>query len=338
MSKYSVLIVFVSLVLFVGCNSDVPPGHVGQVKTSSGWSGKVLAPGLHTCYGRDEMWVVENRDTTKSEAVQVLLQKDQVNFGVTASLTFTLKDDAKDVIPVFDRVKPSATEGGAKKISLDDVYTTYARPIVLSQTNRVVMVYTTEQILADANKLQNELQTAIMTQLEGTPVKVKFVLITNLDFPEFITKAQEKAKNAEVAIKEEEFKQKSRLIEAENKMKVAEVDYQVKLLEAKTIADANRIIGESLEGEAGAAYLRWHEIKVYGAAADGPNNCIFLPMNLMGPLGHEAAMTPLRDKLTQGIKGTKAPEVKVPKINLPDPANVQPPKAESEVPAKTDNK
>lgn len=333
--KRFVFMIFSAFVLIVvGCSTDVPPGFVGQVKLRSGWSGAVLSPGFHTCWGYDEMWLVENRDTTKSEVVHVLLQKDQVNFGVTTSLTFSLKDDAKDVLPLFDRVKPSTTSGEAKSIALDSVYETYGRPVVLSMTNRVVMVYTAEMILEGAEKLRNELETSIVMELKNTPMKVIRVVITNFDFPEFITKAQEAAKEAEVKIKQEEHMQKSRLIAAENKMKIAEIDYQTELLEAKTIADANRIIGESLQGETGNAYLRWHEIKVYGEAANGPNNCIFLPMNLMNSqIGYEAGMTPLRSKLgdAMGQKSQAAPVVKVPEVKLPTPNNNAPVRAESEV-------
>lgn len=289
-----------------GCTKPVPAGTKGQVKTAGGWTKKLVPPGRISCWGRDVLWLVETRDMTTETGLNVLLQKERVNFGVNIAMTFTLKDKDQDVLPVFDKVRP-ATKDGVKYITLEGVFTTYAAPVLKSVPRQLIRNYDTDTLLTESGRIEKEVQTAVVEALANTPIKVRRVAIVNMDFPDFITRAQERAKEAEIRIREEENKQKTRLVEEENKRKLAEIQYQTALLEAKKIADSNRLIGESLTGVAGEAYLRWHEIKVYGDAAKGPNNCIFLPMEMFRGassakgIGYEASMTPARELLREAM-------------------------------------
>lgn len=304
-------------IVTMACNQRVPAGYKGRVNTVDGWNKDLLHAGKHQCFGRDKMWLVETRDVTAEEPLDILLQEEKVNFGVTVSAQFTLKSDDSAVLPLFDKVRPSKvmiTEGDDnfdKVITLDGVYETYAALVMKSVPRQIIRGYTTEQILLNANAVEQEVQDAIIQALLDTPIDIKRVTLTNMDFPDFITAAQERAKEAEIKIREEENRQKMRIVEATNKKKIAEINYQIALLDAKKISDQNRLIGESLMGEAGNRYLRYHEIKVYGNAADGPNNTILLPMNFAGFGGsesqrinipYETMMTPIREKISDAMK------------------------------------
>jgi len=290
-----------------GCGKNVPVGYKARIKTRSGWSNTLHSPGRIACYGYDVMWIVETRETTRDTKLNILLQKDQVNFGV--AVRFTLKDKDADVLPVFDKVRPFSSDNKyAGVITLDGIWDTYLAPVVASVPKQIIRPYTTEQILAESAKIEKEVQSAIIKAMEETPVKVRLVTIVNMDFPKFITLAQEEAKKEEIEIRRETNKQKKRLIEEQNKLKLKELEYQQAMLDGKKIADQNRLIGKSLLGEAGRQYLRWHEIRVYGEAAQGPNNCLFLPMTLLGGQGsvgatmmNEAALTIPREELRKAI-------------------------------------
>jgi hypothetical protein len=309
LAKICLSLVLVSTALVsLGCTKPVPAGTKGQVKTAKGWKKKLVPPGRISCWGRDELWLVETRDLTTESDLKVLLQKERVNFGVKIAMTFTLKDDQKNVLPVFDKVRP-VSKGEAKLITLEGIYNTYAAPVLKSVPRQLIRNYDTDTLLTESGRIEKEVQTAVVQELQNTPIKVRRVAIVNMDFPEFITRAQERAKEAEIRIREEENKQKARLVQEENKRKLAEIQYQTAVLEAKKIADSNRLIGQSLTGTAGQAYLRWHEIKVYGDAAKGPNNCIFLPMEMFrgssdtSGIAYEASMTPAREVLRENIIG-----------------------------------
>jgi len=313
--KRMLLFLFMATMLVgtFGCTKIVPPGYKGQIKNVSGWSKELVEPGRHSCWGRDEMWLVETRDLTKQVSLNILLQEEQVNFGVDVNIKFCLKDDAASVLPLFDKVRPSGksiTEGDNtydKIITLDNVFDTYAKLVVESVPRNLIRARTTKQILADTEAMERDVQSGIIEDLIDSPIAVSKITLSNMDFPDFITAAQERAMEAEVKIREEQNRQKMRIVEAENKKKLAEIDYQIAQLEAKKVADQNRLIGESLMGEAGDRYLRYHEIKVYGNAADGPNNTILLPMNFTGfgnqrmNIQHEAIMTPIREELRDAM-------------------------------------
>lgn len=277
---------------FVGCNADVPPGFLGQIRTVGGFTGEILQPGKHQCYGRDQMWLVEGRDRTFRVPLNVLLEKDQVNFGCDIQVTLTLKKDTKTVVPLFNKVVPDAE----KKIPLQKVFDTYGKRILNSVPRQFIRQRTVEQILSSVTSLENEIESAVTTDLSSSPLQVIGLSLTNFDFPDFITQAQEKAKQREIEIKEAEAQARIEIVQLENEKKKEALRYDVEMIEAKKISDANRLIGASLQGDAGDRYLRWHEIKVYGEAAKGPNNTILLPMQLLENKGsgNVISETPLR--------------------------------------------
>lgn len=294
----------------IACNTRVPAGYQGRVNAKDGWNHELLSPGKHQCWGRDIMWLVETRDVTVQEPLNILLQEEQVNFGVIVSAQLSLKDNPEVVLPLFNKVRPNhepVVEGDDtynKVITLDGVYSTYGELVLKSVPRQIIRNYTTEQILLNAGKVEKEVEAAIINELADTPLDVKRVTLTNMDFPDFITAAQERAKEAEVKIREEQNRQKMRVVEAENKKKIAQIEYDIAQLEAKKIADQNRLIGESLMGESGQRYLRYHEIRIYGEAANGPNNTILLPINFSGfgmNMQYEATMTPMREELRKAM-------------------------------------
>lgn len=298
-----------SVALTSGCTESIPPGFVGQVKTRSGFSGTLLQPGRATVWGYDELWKVETRDETLNFPLNVLLEEDQVNFGVTVTITATLKSDAQSVLPLFNKVRPNSDN----EIGLRQVFKVYADRIMNSVPRQLIRPRTVESILGGVSGLENEIETAVVEELKGTPIQVVGLSLTNLDFPKFITEAQEQAKKREIEIREEESKARKELARLEGEKKQAQVEYEIELLEAKRIADANRLIGESLLGASGERYLRWHEIKVYGAAANGPNNAFFLPLSLLGgsssPVTSTLIEKPFRDAIDEAIGTTVRPAV-----------------------------
>jgi hypothetical protein len=292
-------------VLMVGCTADLAPGFVGQIKNRSGFSGTILQPGRVTCWGYDQLWKVETRDQLFNTPLNVLLEKDQVNFGVTVSVTATLKNDDASIAPLFNKVKPNEFN----EIGLDQVYAVYAKRIMNSIPRQLIRPLTVESILGGVEALENEIETAVVAELKDTPIQIVGLSLTNLDFPKFITDAQNQAKEREIQIKTAEAQAKVEIARLEGVKKQALIEKDIAMIEAQKIADANRLVGESLLGPTGERYLRWHEIKVYGAAANGPNNAFFLPLNLLSggggnPVGSTLLEKPFRDAIDTAIGNT----------------------------------
>jgi regulator of protease activity HflC (stomatin/prohibitin superfamily) len=269
MKKLAVLSGIVSILFIFGCNSTVPPGHVGMVRTPQGLHGDILAPGLHSCWGRDHMQLVEVSDKTYRQKMDVLCT-DELNFGFSVHILAAVdKTQSKLIKSVFENVTPSS-EG---VVTAKQLYDMYVKPVVDQEARKSVGKYATSELVRNRLKVIQETRQAIKEALKGGIMKVRRVSVTNLDFPDSITKAQEKKATRRVEIQTEKAEQEKRIVIAKNKIKTAQLEYKRRLIEAAMIADANKIIGSSLSQE----YLAWWQLKVFSKAALGNNNWGFIP-------------------------------------------------------------
>jgi len=269
MKKYLIVLGLISLLGVFGCNDTVPPGHVGMVRTPQGLTGDVLAPGLHTCWGRDKMQLVEVSDKTYKQKMNVLCT-DELNFGFSVHILASVNKSKKELIKsVFENVTPS--EGGV--VTARQLYDMYVRPVVDQEARKAVGKYATSQLVKNRLKVIQETGASIQEALGDSIMNIKRISVTNLDFPDSITKAQELKATRRVEIETEKAEQEKRIVIAKNKIKTAQLEYKRRLIEAAMIADANKIIGSSLSQE----YLAWWQLKVFSKAALGNNNWGFIP-------------------------------------------------------------
>lgn len=269
MKKLIIVVAF----LMVGCAEPVPTGHVGMVRTRDGLTGKILAPGRHSCWGFDKMQYLEVTDRTYSQKMNVLCT-DELNFGFTVKVLASVdKTKTKLIQQAFENVTPVNNESGQRVITAKQLYDMYVSPVVDQESRKAVGKYATSELVKNRLAVITETQAAIRKALTDNIIKVKRISVTNLDFPDVITKAQEAKATRRVEIQTEKAEQEKRIVKARNKIKIAHLDYKRRLIEAAMIADANKIIGSSLSQE----YLAWWQLKVFSKAALGNNNWGFIP-------------------------------------------------------------
>lgn len=122
--KRGIFVLLVALVgVFVaGCNQQVPTGHIGKVRTVSGLQDETLSPGLHTCFGRDQMYYMEVTDKQFDVPMEVLC-KDQLNFrfniGVLAAVD---KEKTAEINAAFENVTPA----NGTTITIDQMFDMYS--------------------------------------------------------------------------------------------------------------------------------------------------------------------------------------------------------------------
>jgi hypothetical protein len=268
MKKFVVL-----LALLAGCAESVPTGHIGMVRTKSGLVKEILAPGRHECWGFDIMQYLEVSDKTHRQKMNVLCA-DELNFGFTVEVLASVdKTKTKLINSVFENVTPIIQENGHRIITAKQLYNMYVKPVVDEESRKAVGKYATSGIVRNRVRVIKEAKYAILKGLKDGVMKIKRISVTNLDFPDIITKAQERKARKRVEIQTEKAEQEKRIIAAQNKIKIAQLDYKRRLIEAAMIADANKIIGSSLSKE----YLAWWQLKVFSKAAMGKNNWGFIP-------------------------------------------------------------
>lgn len=268
MSKLLFLGIALLLVMGVGCTVQVPPGYKGKVLAVDGFKGDTLNPGRHSCWGRDKMVLMEGTEKTFEERLSILC-RDDLNFKFD---TYTRVTPRKELSfdDVVSRMGAPKFDGDVAVVSLEAMYVNFARPIIRSVARGIVSKYSTTDIRENREKIEADLIRVVNEKLMDTPLVVKMINTSNFDYPDVITKSVEQKRSREIEIDEEKAAQKKRLLEAENKLRIEEMNYKIETLKAKTVADSIKVIAGSLAGH--PEYLEWHRVQNVAEAAKGPNN------------------------------------------------------------------
>lgn len=239
---------------FVGCTTEVPPGYVGMVLEPAGLTGVALEPGRHSCWGRDQMILVETLEPTHTEHLSVLCA-DDLNFKFDLKIRSRLK--ARD----GEGLKEVLNKQGAKmenyQLAYEVLYQTYVSPAARSIARTLVSKYQTTQIRENREEIQKTILEKLIASTKGTPVEVVMAVTSNFDYPEVITAAVEKRRKKEIEIDEEKAKQAMELLKADNRLKVAQKMKTVRTAEAEAEAVYFRILGKALTSN----YLSLREIE-----------------------------------------------------------------------------
>lgn len=272
--------------MLMGCNQEVPPGHVGRVNTPNGWNDEILKPGRHTCYGRDTMYLVNATNQSFTEPMNILVGgKVNLKLDITVR-TRANSEDKQQMLRTFDSVQ--ANSKGL--IDVQSMYTTFLKMKVLAIPRQVYEVQPdVATAVANSPKLALEVRRQITEAAKATPLIVEDVEISNYDWPQSITDAQEELVRIQLRESAAEAQVRADLKQAEGQLQVEEANKLVELKKAEAVSESIGIIKETLANS--PEYLMWHQIRVMGEAAQGPNNCFILY-----PMATEPAQ--VRDMIT----------------------------------------
>ena len=306
-----------SMLLLAGCTEKVEPGQKGRITTPSGWNKEILKPGNHSCYGRDCMYVVDTTSSSFQEEMNILVG-GKVNLKVNVTIRVKLTEDDDKIKKVFETVAAEAYG-----ISAEKMYKTFLQMKVLSIPRSLYQIQPDVQAaVVNASKLEEEFRKRLMSEAEETPLIVEDCQVTNYDWPTSITNAQEELVKVQLREASAEAQVRADLKKAEGDLKVAEATKLVELKKAEAIGEAIEIISGRLAGC--PEYLMWHQIKVMGEAANGPNNCFLLyPYNTDSKQVNEMITnTNLTQQLREGVQ--KTPTTKATLVTVKNPAPKQP--------------
>jgi len=138
-----------------------------------------------------------------------------------------------------------------------------------------VQQYTNRDIKAKREVIANQIKSKLMEHIRGTPFQLVSLVVGNVDCPQVVSKAVEQ-KLAAQQLLEEKIVQK----------KIAQRDAEIKIEEAKGIAQAQKIINATLT----ANYLQHEAIMAQQKMANSPNHTtVYIPV---GPNGMPLVYTP----------------------------------------------
>jgi len=263
-----------------GSRVEIAPGHVGKILSPSGLQQGLKQPSsfrLPAVFPWDANYYlicVETSDQAKEEALQIFMPKDNLNLEFEVRMTLSIPgDDEKRIESIFSRLSPERVEGLIKVIDFDQVYKTYAAPVIREKAREVLANYTIAQVMTSRDAVSTELEKSIRLELQNAPIMVLNLGLADLQPPAVIVKAQEAAKEREIAISRAEAEKQVKLTEAQAALEVAKKQQEVDLVEAETQTRVNEVLAKGVN----EAFVTQRMIKVMEDLAKSPNKVFILP-------------------------------------------------------------
>ncbi|MFK5922158.1 MAG: SPFH domain-containing protein [Verrucomicrobiota bacterium] len=267
---------------FVSCGKlvDVPPAHVGKIKLASGIQEELkypstfrLPPALTV---RNELILVETSHFAINEDIKLFMPQDKLNLSFDVRGTLFISPDQS--AEIFEKLTARRV-GNNSRVSLiaaNDVYEIYGKQLVRSKVRSIMSEYTIEDVMNKRSEINDQLAKEIsdLFKAKKYPLGVIQFGLADIQYPEVIVKAQELAKEREVAIATAEAQKMVSLKEAEAALEVAKKQQEIDLIEAET-----QVLVENKMSEAvSEAFVTQRALKILDKMADNPSKTFVLPM------------------------------------------------------------
>jgi hypothetical protein len=246
----STLLVLMTLV-FTGCNEQVPQGTVAKVLGPTGFQPEVYPPGVVNI--DNEIWVTKKKEerlifvetTTKKfvEPVKVLL-KDKLTLRFTVVFRGRNTVNKKRIDAVFNDMKLNDN-----MITTEEVYNVYGKMVILNTARSILSKYNVDEVNTNYERITVELFQALEPKLKGLPIDISDVTIGEIQYPDIITTAIEKAKERRMKIETEKANVQIALTRKKGQEEIAKAEYKIKMLEAKRIRDYNAMTAKGITPE-----------------------------------------------------------------------------------------
>lgn len=278
----NVLILCVAALLAsCGMRVEIPTGYVGKVLGPAGLESGIKTPSsfrlpvVMPWEAKSYLILAQTSDETFEESGMVVyMPKDRLNLTFDVRLTATIPVDETVIADMFSRLTHAPTEHERiRQISIDHVYATYAQPIIRQRARETLARYTILEVLTNRAAVSQEMVALISEDLKTTPIRVFNFGLSDVQPPDVIVRAQETAKEREIAIEKAESEKAIALTQAGAQLEVARRQQEIDLLEAETQARVEEILASKVT----QAFVIQRGLRVLEGLAASNNNVIFLP-------------------------------------------------------------
>jgi regulator of protease activity HflC (stomatin/prohibitin superfamily) len=261
MKKITFGLILSILFLASGCtNPSTPPGHEGYVRENprifgkGGFRGALKGPeNFGVSLWRNEVTNVDFRPRTYGEDFNILT-KDELN------ISFRFQTIIK--------IKPGTIKTVVEDFGGEDFYRRYIKEPLRSMVRKSVQELASRQVKEKRKTIANTVNAELQAYLEGTPFVVVANAVGNIDYPKVVTEAVEKKLAAQQLLEEKETQKE-----------IAKKDAEIKIEEAKGIAEAQKIINSTLTQN----YLQHEAINAQLKMAASPNHTtVYIPSGSNG--------------------------------------------------------
>lgn len=245
----------------IGCsNPFTPAGHEGYVYESprifgkGGFKGVVKGPGNYgASLWRNHVINIDIRPTTVIEQFRILAKDD---------LNVAFKFEA------VMKITPGQVTKVIQDYAGEQWYVRFVKEPFRSFVRNSTQKYTSRALKAQREIISQEVKTKLEDYLAGSPFVLLKLVVGNIDYPPVVAKAVEKKLAAQQLLEEKETQRE-----------IAKRDAEIKIEEAKGIAEAQRIINSTLT----ANYLQHEAIQAQLAMSKSPNHTtVYIPSGVNG--------------------------------------------------------
>lgn len=255
---------FFSLILVValsGCtNPFTPAGHEGYVYENprvwgkGGFKGTLKGPkNFGVSIWNNEVENVDFRPRTYTEKFTIL-SKDELNIAFR--------------FQTIIKIRPDSIKQVVEEYAGQHFYIRYIKEPLRSMVRKNVQTLNSREVKEKREEIANAVMDELRRYLKGTPFIALSGVVGNINYPEVVTQAVEKKLAA-----------KQLLDEKETQRKIAQKNAEIRIEEAKGIAQAQKIINSTLTQN----YLQHEAINAQLKMAASPNHTtVYIPSGANG--------------------------------------------------------
>lgn len=239
----------IALVL-AGERVEIPPAHVGKIMTKDGYQDALIPTSkfrLSPCWAYcDRLVMLDVADKAYQENLSIFIPEDKLNLDVTVRATLSI--NPQKTAELFNTISPTDGRGSTSIIANEQVYRTYASQIIQAEVREYLSQYSIGQIASSNERINADLGQRLGKAIEArTPFAVRYVGITNLKYPDIITKAQEAAAERREAIQQEEAQTQVSAARLERELREARLQRAIEKEKAETEALAQATLAASVD-------------------------------------------------------------------------------------------
>lgn len=260
--KYKSLMLAISLLVLSGCytNPSTPPGHEGYVYENprlfgkGGFGGSVKGPGNYgISLWNNKVQNVDFRPKTYPEDFKILTQ-DELNISFRFQTIIKIKPDTVKIV--------------VEEYAGANFYPRYIKEPLRAMVRKNVQVLNSREVKSERKKIASAVTAELTNYLKDSPFVLISNVVGNIDYPDIVTTAVENKMAA-----------KQLLDEKETQREIAKKNAEIKVEEAKGIAEAQRIINTTLT----VNYLQHEAIQAQLVMAGSPNHTtVYIPSGTNG--------------------------------------------------------
>lgn len=266
----------------VGCGQvvEVGPAEVGKVMTKQGYKEGVIDTSkfrLEWCWAYcDKLVVLDASDQSFSEKMELFMPEDKLTMSFDVRSTLSL--DPGDFADVFSNVRPEPDDGENQyKISVNQVYRTYARDIVRSEVREFLSQYTIAEISSSREAVNAELTERLTRVIsERTPFRVRYVGLADVIYPELIIRAQERSAERREAINQERAQLEISRVQLNRQLEEQQMQRRIDVERAQAEAEVNKLLGEGMTED----YRVYKSFEIMSSISQSDNK-VFMPVEML---------------------------------------------------------